>query len=79
MTTSSISIVVDLLSTLEQLWDQTGSTALVCAEPRRFLFGRVAPWSRQAKVMHVNAAFAGTRVAAIWRVTRLHTATHVHG
>ena len=32
----------------------------------------------QAKVMHLGAAFAGTRAAALRRVTRLHTATHVH-
>ena len=31
-----------------------------------------------AKVMHLGAAFAGTRSAALWPITRLHTATYVH-
>jgi hypothetical protein len=31
-----------------------------------------------AKLLHLSAAFAGTRVTALRWVTRLHTATHVH-
>jgi hypothetical protein len=40
--------------------------------------GIVVSRNRQAKVMHFDADYVGTRVAALWRVACLHTATHVH-